>query len=71
MEHVHQNKNHTSFLILFTILRQGKMRTPVEFVPEPCRKKDKEKLDFHFPHKLYTFCSHFSFATIELEQKME
>jgi hypothetical protein len=51
MKHVHQNKNHTSLLILFGSLRQNKTKISVALVLKCCRKVDKENLDLHLPHK--------------------
>jgi hypothetical protein len=55
-----KTQNHTSKTVLFYSLRQGKMRTPVAFVPEPYRKADEQKLVFHLPHKCASCFVHFS-----------
>jgi hypothetical protein len=61
-----KTSNHTSKTVLFGSLRQGKMRTSVEYVPELGRKVDKEKLDFLFATKKLDN-SFTSFATPHLQ----
>jgi hypothetical protein len=48
-------QKHTSVSILFAVLRQNKMESPVAFALESCRKVDEQKLYFPFAR---TFVSH-------------
>jgi hypothetical protein len=56
--HARENtKPHIKSSLVYSS-RQGKMRSPVHFVPEPRKKADKRKLDF-FCHANASSFAHF------------